>query len=95
MVGCRVGPPPLAHVAPILVTVAGRERVREVLRERAGRGVVVGGYGSGVGREARGAKVGVLAVVSGILIATRLSHAKLGAQPLGLASDPAITEPED
>ena len=38
--------------------------------------------------------LGVAAVVSGILLATRLSHPRLGAQPLGLAGDPAITEPE-
>ena len=38
--------------------------------------------------------LGVAAVVSGILIATRLSHPRLGAQPLGLAGDPAVTEAE-
>ena len=38
--------------------------------------------------------LGVAAVVSGIVLATRLSHPRLGAQPLGLAGDPAVTEPE-
>ena len=39
--------------------------------------------------------LGVAAVVSGIVVATRLSRPRLGAQPLGLASDPATTQPEN
>ena len=38
--------------------------------------------------------LGVAAIVGGIVLATRLSHPRLGAQPLGLAGDPAVTEPE-
>ena len=39
--------------------------------------------------------LGVAAVVSGIVVATRLSRPRLAAQPLGLASDPATTQPEN